>query len=211
MGDDLTPEAGPIEATISTDGSVPSLHAWLNDDYLGPLPRSAEGASFLLRIETAGLPPGHHLVTLAVDADAPALHGLRVTRTRPLYVVVSNDWDTSDNKPEQYRMQEELHERHPELLLTHFVGPYVYTDPAVTEVRRDWITDWLLGMRDDHGDEIGVHIHSYCSFIESAGIPCRTGPVYAENWGRPEGYTVLTSAYTEDEFTTILDRADEIF
>jgi hypothetical protein len=73
------------------------------------------------------------------------------------------------------------------------------------------MVEWVTAMRDQHGDEIGLHIHPYCSFVEHAGLDCLHEPstVYAE--GDPTGYTVMCAAYSEDEFTTLLLAADALF
>ena len=51
----------------------------------------------------------------------------------------------------------------------------------ITPERRQLLVVWVTGQRDTHGDEIGLHIHPYCNFVDTTSVPCRTEPstVYA--------------------------------
>jgi hypothetical protein len=59
-------------------------------------------------------------------------------------------------------------------------------------------------------DEIGLHIHPYCNFVESAGLTCITdqSTVYATD---TTGYTIKLSAYTREQMGTLLDHANALF
>ena len=126
-------------------------------------------------------------------------------------MVVSNDWDDPDNDDAMLERQERLHARHPALLLTHFVGPYTFTDPSLSPARAAFLVDWVTDLRDREGDEIGLHIHPYCHFVESAGVSCETARSFARSTGDTTGYTVFLGSYSEDEFTTLLEHAGELF
>jgi hypothetical protein len=99
---------------------------------------------------------------------------------------------------------------HPELRMTHFVGPYTFTDPMVTTDRQQALVTWLLKMRDTYTDEIGLHIHPYCNFVTHAGLTCITdqSTVYAED---TSGYTIKLSAYTREQMGILLDHANTLF
>jgi len=71
--------------------------------------------------------------------------------------------------------------------------------------------DWLLDQEAGFDDEIGLHIHPYCSFVETTTVPCRTEPSFVYEEGDETGYTVLSAAYTEEEYTELLFAADDIF
>lgn len=210
--DGLSEGDSNLAAQLVSAEPLGTLDAWLDGRYVGSQARPSTATTVReFAIDISELEVGAHTLVLS-DRDSFARiveHEFNVSHA--LYVVVSNDWDTSDNEAIEYERQERLHAGHPELVLTHFVGPYTFTDPAVSETRRDWIVDWLHEQEAQFGDEIGLHVHPYCSFIESAGVTCRSEPVYAENWGRPEGYTVIVGSYTEDEFTQVLQHADDIF
>ena len=147
----------------------------------------------------------------ARDSETTAFARLPLYRSAPFYVLMTTDWDFSDPSQQALDRQDRMHETYPSLLITHFVGPYTFTDPAVTEARRTELANWVLRQRDTHGDEIGLHIHPYCNFVEDAGLPCITdqSTVYAA--GDPTGYTIKVSAYGETDFATLLQHADSLF
>jgi hypothetical protein len=61
-----------------------------------------------------------------------------------------------------------------------------------------------------------VHIHAYCSFVDTTGVPCRTTPGLANplttaTTPDPSGYTVAFNSYTVEEQTTLLRAARQLF
>jgi hypothetical protein len=155
---------------------------------------------------------------LAANGESTAFARHDFKRSHPVYVIVTTDWDDADTSDIALGLQDELHAEHPELLLTHFVGPYTFTDPEVSEARRDLLVAWLLGMRDDFEDEIGLHIHPYCNFVEQVGtilggpeVECLINPSTVYSGGDTTGYTVRVSAYSVEDFTQILLASDAVF
>jgi hypothetical protein len=130
-----------------------------------------------------------------------------------LHVFVSNDWDVPDHAPETFRLQEELHAKHPDLRVTQFVGPYTFTDPLVSAQTAQRNVDWLRRMEAEHGGEIGLHIHPYTHFVEASGLRARTGPgFYSPRPGRDVGHSVnLAAAFNEAETAQLLQGAKRIF
>jgi hypothetical protein len=80
------------------------------------------------------------------------------------------------------------------MVITHFWAPYTYTDPAVTPERRDVLDTWIKKQHDEEHDEIALHIHPWCNFVEAAGLTCITdqSTVYATD---TSGYTIKLAAY----------------
>ena len=72
------------------------------------------------------------------------------------------------------------------------------------------LVDWVKAQRDQHGDEIGLHIHPYCSFVKAAGVTCRDRPSFAYQ-SDSTGYTVVLASYDEAETGALLAKADELF
>jgi hypothetical protein len=167
-------------------------------------------ASFGAVIDIAAVPAGTHDILLAADGSTTAFARLPLRRTHPYYVMMTTDWDFSDPSQQALDRHDQFHAQHAELKITHFPGPYTFTDPALTQARKDELAAWLRRMRDDHGDEIGLHIHPYCHFVEAAGLTCITdqSTVYTDD---PSGYTIKVSAYGEAGFATLLDAADALF
>ena len=209
IGNPLTAGDDRLEVAIESAEPVEVIDLWLDRQFAARGQVSGGRAEIAVDIES--LPPGEHEILLAADGAEFAFAQRFFRRSHPLYVVVSNDWDDPDNDDATLERQERLHARHPALLLTHFVGPYTFTDPSVSAARRDFLVDWVTGLRDGEGDEIGLHIHPYCNFVESAGLACRTESSFARSTGDATGYTVFLGSYGESEFTALLEHAIDLF
>jgi hypothetical protein len=209
IGNAHTPGHNELSIEVTPPGEVDRIDLWLDGERVGEL--SPSGGVYALTTDIADLAPGEHEVLLAMDASDTAFARLTFFRSHPLYVITTTDWDDPDNTDAQLDLQEQLHASHPELLLTHFVGPYTFTDPAVSPERRQFLTDWVKGMRDTYGDEVGLHIHPYCNFVETTPVTCKTSPSLAYADGDSTGYSVVLSTYTEDELYTLLKAADDLF
>jgi hypothetical protein len=209
IGNALTAGHDDLSVEVIAPAGVEVIDLWLDGERVGELSQKEGVAS--LTTDIKALAVGEHEVLLAADSATTAFARFTFNRSHPFYVITTTDWDDPDNTDNQLALQEELHKNHPELKLTHFVGPYTFTDPIVTPERRKVLADWVKGMRDTYGDEIGLHIHPYCNFIETTTVPCRTEPSLAYADGDLTGYSVVLSSYTEDEFATILKAADALF
>jgi hypothetical protein len=95
--------------------------------------------------------------------------------------------------------------------ITHFWAPYTYTDPAITETRRGELDTWIKKQRDTFKDEIALHIHPYCNFVEDAGMTCITDRSTVYTTGDLSGYTINLSAYGRTDFGTLLQHAFTLF
>ncbi len=127
----------------------------------------------------------------------------------PLYVVVSTDWDDTRTGNRVLNNIEALHRQFHDLRLTHFFAPYHYTDPQISSARKLEIDRFIKRQRDLYGDEIGVHIHGWCHFIQTTGVPCRTAETFGTDDGT--GYTTILAAYQLDEMTRILGAAVDMY
>jgi hypothetical protein len=208
IGNALTPGDDHYDITVTGPAKAHYVDVWI-DSVHTHLHKS--GNVFSASIDVSILPFGKHRVLFAANGAKTAFAARDLIRTHPLYVFVSNDWDDPDNEDPTLERQERLHAEHPELVLTHFVGPYTFTDPEIAPERVELLTNWVKQQRATHGDEVGLHIHPYCSFVESAGVSCRTQPSFAKAYGDPTGYTVILSSYEKSELDTLLHRADELF
>ena len=209
VGNTLTPGDDLLEVSIEAAEPVEVIDLWVDREFAAR--GHASGGRVEIAVDIEALEPGEHEILLAADGAEFAFAQRFFRRSHPLYVVVSNDWDNADNGDPMLERQERLHERHPALLLTHFVGPYTFTDPALSAARRAFLVDWVTDLRDREGDEIGLHIHPWCHFVESAGVACRTENSFARSTGDTTGYTVFLGSYSEDEFTALLEHAIDLF
>lgn len=209
VGDSLTPGDATLSISITAPPSVSAIAAWVPEAEGVALAR--DGDRFVGEVSIEHLPPGAYQIVFAADRAEVGFAAHRFNRSHALYVLVGTDWDDPDNPEESYRLQSALHVRYPELKITHFAAPYTFTDPTVTEQRRAEIAAWLIQQRDDHGDEIGLHIHPYCNFVESAGLACKTEPSTVYEAGDDTGYTVMVAAYDRGELAALLEHADQLF
>ena len=208
-GDDLTASTSSFELRVTPTAAVSKLDLWLDDAKAMPL--TQDGADFVVQVPVEALAVGTHSLMLAErDAKEGFFKG-DFTKGHALYVVISTDWDFPDVDDRVLDHHEELHVNHPELKITHLIGPYTFTDPAVTQARRDEIVAWAKGMRENHADEIGLHVHPRCTFVETVGIPCLSQPSVAYPEGDTSGYTVRLGAYSRDDWNLMFAKADEIW
>lgn len=215
IGNDVDLGNDTITVSIEAPSGTRFIDGFLNGGAGFRLDKS--DGKFTLDIALSTLEAGPHELLFAADGSETAFLKHAFVRSHPLYVVVSTDWDDADTSDEALALQDALHAEHKELLLTHFVGPYTFTDPEVTEARRDLLVSWLLGMRDDHQDEIGLHIHPYCNFVDQVGailgtegVECNVDESFVYTTDA-SGYTVSCASYSEEEFTDLLLASDSLF
>jgi len=187
------------------------VDCWVDGAYAGSFAPNA------VVVDLSEHPAGKHVIVLALPETDTAFFMDSFFITAPVYVTVSNDWDQPHNShpfDQNLISSETLHAEHPELVMTHFAGPYAFTDPTIPSDRKDWLASWLVRMRDNHGDEIGLHIHPYCSFMSVAGVNCITDSSFAYSTYNNldlSGYTIGCNRYSVAEFTRALLAADSIF
>lgn len=208
-GDDLTPASASFELRVTPAPGVAAVNLWLDDGE--PLALHRDGGDFVISVDAQSLPTGAHGMLLAEPGAAKGFYRADFDKGHALYVVISTDWDFSDVDDRVLDHHQALHDAHPELKITHLIGPYTFTDPEIAQSRRDFIVDWAKAMRDDHGDEIGLHIHPRCNFVEAAGLTCQSQPSVQYPSGDPSGYTVHLGAYDREEWNVMFAKADEIW
>jgi hypothetical protein len=208
VGDALTAGQDHLELSVTTPSTTHVVDLFLDGKYVKRAHRQA--GAFKLSIDLKTAPIGAHKVLLSADGATTAFAAVRFQRSYPLYVAVSNDWDTADHTNDKLERQDRLHAHHPKLVITHFVGPYTFTDTTVSATRVKYLVDWLKNYRDVAGDEIGLHVHPYCNFVTAAGVACRTQPSFAKA-SDATGYTVVLSSYTQAELEKMFKKAAELF
>jgi hypothetical protein len=208
VGDALTPGNDTLDLAVTGPASASVVDVWIDHHHAARATRTSSG--WKLSADISELPPGDHTALLAADGAHAAFARVDFKRSHPLYVAVSNDWDTGDHSDDKLERQDRLHANHPHLVITHFVGPYTFTDPTVSAARAQYLVDWLNHYRDTKGDEIGLHVHPYCNFVTTAGVTCRTSPSFAQA-DDPTGYTVILGSYTRAELDKIFARATALF
>jgi len=183
------------------------------DAYIPGLPPQrmiAQDGEFALDLSIASIGAGAHEVLFSANGSDDAFAKHTLNRSAAYYVLVSTDYDFSDPGNPSTGYMDQMHKDHPAMVITHFWAPYTYTDPEVTDTRRDELTAWIQKQRDQHGDEIALHIHPWCHFVQAAGQTCITdmSTVYAED---TSGYTIKLSAYGREPMGALLQHANTIF
>lgn len=207
IGNALTEGHDALAVEITAPEGTEVVDAWVAGGPGQRLTRSGNRFTGTLAIGELG--PGEHELLLAADGEATAFARATFVRSHPFYFLMTTDWDFPEPGAAALEAHDDLREAHPRILYTHFVGPYTFTDPEMTEARRGELVSWLQARRE-LGDEIGLHIHPWCNFVTVAGLPCITdqSTVYAND---PTGYTVKLEAYGQAGFEKLLDAADDIF
>jgi hypothetical protein len=213
VGNAATPGDETVKLTVAAKAGTESVEAWIGakSDEGTPFVLQGDG-TFVLELPAAQLPVGDHETLLVANGGGKAFARIVLHRSAPYYVIVTTDWDFSDPGDTANNYQMKMHVDHPELVMTHFVGPYTFTDPMLAGDRRTALVNWLLMMRDTYKDEIGLHIHPYCHFVQSAGLTCVTDQSTVYPGGSDvSGYTIKLSAYTREQAGQLFDHANMLF
>jgi hypothetical protein len=176
-----------------------------------PIRMHAQDGGFAMDVSIASLGVGAHEVLFSANGSNDAFAKWTLERSAAYYLLVTTDYDFSEPGDISLQLMDSLHQNHPGMVITHFWAPYTYTDPMVTDERRDQLDAWIKKQRDELHDEIGLHIHPWCNFIEAAGVTCVTNQstVYPE--GDETGYTINLSAYEREPMGQLLQHAKTIF
>jgi hypothetical protein len=124
IGDGLTPGDDRVELTVQAPATTQFVDLWLDGQFVTRTTAAPEGFAFSVPLDNVAAGP--HDVLLAADGASTAFGEVTFQRSAPLYVDVTNDWDTGDHGDDKLERQDRLHANHPHLVLTHFVGPYMY-------------------------------------------------------------------------------------
>jgi len=213
---DLTAGSDTLHVAVVPPASVQEVRLFLDGKWQGNL--REVGDSLVRDLDISRLAPGEHEVLLSNSDEDTAFAAFPFTRTCPIYVVTSADWDHPYETPWSpgafdagLAHADELHARHPALRITHFVGPHAFTDPTIAQTRQDSLAAWAIHARDVLHDEIGLHVHPFCNFVEAAGLACILDTTYEAAGAYKPGYAIPCFLYTEEEFTTLLRYADTLF
>ncbi len=199
---------GPSVRLATPSLVAPPVHAWIGESLAGAF----SGDSIV--IDLSDIPPGRYMLHLAEPGADAAFASDSFYISLPFFVNVSNDWDMPINAhsfDSNLIASEELRHRFPELVMTHYAGPYAFTDSAIDESRKAWLTSWLLRQKREYDDEIGLHIHPYCTFVELADIPCLFNPEPVIVGPSVDGYETGCYRYDRQQFRALLLVADSIF
>lgn len=150
--------------------------------------------------------------------------------SQPLYVTWTIDWEGYDVSDDYLTELADIADQY-HIPMTHMFNPYIYIYPSLPETQRqalvasasaaptnsasllanltperaDYLTHWVIQRRDLHQEEIGLHLHMYPELAADAKVQPRLEPTWGG--GFTPGYDILTTDYTREEMTQILERA----
>jgi hypothetical protein len=206
--DGLTEGAETLGVSFTLPGNYKYARVAVDDGPSQVITKGADGR-FAAELPVAALEAGVHEVRVASKTSRRALGSATFNVSAPLYVVVSTDWDDTRMSDAFLARIEGLRLQHPGLRYSHFFAPFHYTDPLVTSARKQQIDTWIKRQRDDFGDELGVHIHGWCHFVNTTGVGCKTAETFHEDDGT--GYTTILAAYGQGEMETLLQASKDMF
>lgn len=124
----------------------------------------------------------------------------------PVFMTWTIDWEGYDLRQDYMDMMVGLTNKYG-MPMTHYFNPRVYTNPAITPERAQYLTNWVK-QRGRVGDEVSLHIHMHYDLVAAAGLTPKTDPRWG---GREEGHDVLTTAYNYEESKQIYSWAIDKF
>jgi hypothetical protein len=204
--------ASTVDQTMTVFVTVPSgtdeIAGFIGD--MGTRFSKQPNGQYAAQLDLSDLPIGAHELVLSANNSGTGFAAMPFSRSAPYYVLVTTDWDFAEPGQQALIYHDHLHTNHPGMRITHFPGPYTFTDPNVTPARKAELAAWLNKQKTDHGDEIGLHIHPWCHFVESAGLPCITdqSTVYTTD---ASGYTIKLGAYGREGMRTLLEHSKTLF
>jgi len=209
IGDGVTPGDDTVQLAITPPAEAKVVDAWIGS--LEPVRMQLQDGQLVAEVSIADLGPGTYSIVFSANGSDQGFAAASFQRSSPYYVLVSTDWDFSDPGDASLTYIKDLHLGHPAIRMTDFIGPYLFTDPANTDARKQELATWIANERDTYGVEIGLHIHPYCNFVEDAGVTCITDVSTVYPAGDPSGYTIEVSAYSRTDFETLLQHASDLF
>jgi len=162
------------------------------------------------QVDISGLPTGtfHLVVTVADTAQRCVSDPMVFHVSYPFYHVWTIDWEGS-YEPTFPCLDSLafLADKHG-VRMSQLFNPRVYVTPGMPESQRAEMTQWVLERAQTKGDEIGLHLHMYFDYVESAGLT----PITTPQWGnRSEGYDVPFADYDYGQSLTLLNFAIGLF
>lgn len=173
---------------------------------------SSDKVNFSGAIDISSTAPGKKKIVAIADTSCGKVtsSGHEVNISYPIYIAWTLDWEGKYVTQASMDQITRITASHG-IEATHFYNPRLFTS-AIAEGDRARYLNWVKDRRDNHGDEIGLHLHMFYDLVQAAGVQPQTGPA----WGWPNasselGYDVIVSGYSYDEMNKILDFSTNVF
>jgi len=168
-----------------------------------------QSESYIITIPVASLSPNSYtLHAYAVQDEIAESNTITLYVSAPVFVSWTLDWEGLPLPQNALSDIQHMSESHDNLPITHFFNPRIFLPSAVSTSESDFIVNWIKD-RTTHQDETALHMHMFYDMVNAAGVTPKTRP----QWGyqSDDGYDVLTTVYSSDEFTKILTWAKNQF
>ncbi len=199
-GKGTTSDENTIEITFypkSTIGDVIYDYYVLDTDLSGQLVK--KNNMYEATIDTDTLEPGtFQLQVKSLDSTTKS-NTVTFNVSYPLYISWTMDWEGYDCREEYLNMITKVSDQY-SVPITHFYNPRIYV--GLSKNRQDYFDKWIKNRRDEHGDEIELHLHMFFDMVKAAGVEPKKTPQWANY---KDGKDVPTTAYTVEEMEQILN------
>jgi len=202
--------------------------------------QQVQGNTYEAYLDAGSMPVGSYTIYALVKSEDTVVKSQSYSFhvSEPIFVAWTMDWEGWDVPDSYLRAISAQSARHNNIPITHFFNPRIYLPSVMSEERAAYLTNWVKGRKVSFGDEIQLHMHMHFDLIdvifngfpeeepveealaeadETEAVPDlpeeeRFQPKTSPAWGfQGGGYDVYTTAYTYDEFSTMLVWADEQF
>ncbi|NTU70103.1 hypothetical protein HGB13_04815, partial [bacterium] len=156
------------------------------------------------KINIKNLKPGKYQVQAELENDDGKTNTQKAYFyvSYPLYITWTIDWEGFESPNEYLNNMSQVADKY-EMPMTHLFNPRIYTTTQVSKERAQYFTNWVLERYKNKYEEIGMHLHWYDDFVQSAGIEVKKQYSWG-NTGVGPGYETLPSNFTKEELTTML-------
>ena len=120
----------------------------------------------------------------------------------PLFVAWTIDWEGYDISDANIKALNDISAKY-SVPMVQLVTPRVFMANDVSAQRKEVLKNWVL-TRYSMGDEIGMHLHMHYDLFTGCNLPYKTAPKWDD---RLNGHDVLTSAYSSEEFSKLVECA----
>ena len=175
----------------------------------GPLSKTSS-TSWQGQIDISNLPTGtfHFVATIADTAQQYLSNPNVFYISYPFYHVWTIDWEGGYVARVPYLDSLALLADEHGTPMSQLFNPYVYVSPGMAEWAKVQMTQWVLQRAQTKGDEIGLHLHMFNAYVDSAGLT----PITSPHWtNRNDGYDVPFANYNYEQSLALLDFAIGLF
>lgn len=131
----------------------------------------------------------------------------QIQPTKKIYLLLSVDWEGDTLRARNLKAMKEFNSEFPNFPIIHFLNPAYYTKKGRRGSDTE-ISDKIKSVIKDN-DELGLHIHSWESLINAAGVSFRSRPSFwggsSRSQGGEKGSDVPFIQYNSTEMKKVIE------